>query len=167
MHKLSAGILLYRRRNGDLEVFLVHPGGPYWWKKDLGAWSIPKGEYVAGEDPLAAAKREFQEETGFAPAMGELSSLSEIKLSSGKVITAWAVEGDCDADAIRSNSFSIEWPPKSGKKQDFPEVDRAAWFTLPLAQAKIHPAQQEFLNRLAAIDNATEPKPAIPNDQPS
>ena len=151
MHKLSAGTLLYRRRFGTLEVFLVHPGGPFWNKKDLGAWSIPKGEYAAGDDPPSAAKREFQEETGFAPPTGEWISLSEIKLSSGKVITAWAVEGDCDAAAIRSNAFSMEWPPKSGKMQEFPEVDRAAWFTLPAANEKIHPAQQEFLVRLAAI----------------
>jgi predicted NUDIX family NTP pyrophosphohydrolase len=149
MQKLSAGILLYRRRNGMIEVFLVHPGGPYWKTKDLGAWSIPKGEYDAGEDALAAAKREFQEETGFVPAAGELNSLSEIKLSSGKVVTAWAVEGDCDADAIRSNMFSMEWPPKSGKMQEFPEVDRAAWFTLPEANERVHPAQREFLTRLA------------------
>jgi predicted NUDIX family NTP pyrophosphohydrolase len=154
MHKLSAGILLYRRRYGMLEVFLVHPGGPYWKTKDLGAWSIPKGEYDAGEDALAAAKREFQEETGFVPAAGELNSLSEIKLSSGKVVTAWAVEGDCDADAIRSNMFSMEWPPKSGKMQEFPEDDRAAWFTLPEANERVHPAQREFLTRLAAIVNA-------------
>ena len=151
MHKFSAGVLLYRRDNDGLGVFLVHPGGPYWSKKDLGAWSIPKGEYKAGEDPLSAAKREFQEETGFAPPTGEWISLSEVKLSSGKVVTAWAVEGDCDADAMRSNMFSMEWPPKSGKMQEFPEVDRAAWFTLPEAQEKIHPAQQEFLVRLAAI----------------
>jgi predicted NUDIX family NTP pyrophosphohydrolase len=151
MHKLSAGTLLYRHRFGTLEVFLVHPGGPFWNKKDLGAWSIPKGEYAAGDDPLSAAKREFQEETGFAPPTGEWISLSEVKLSSGKVITAWAVEGDCDAAAIRSNAFSMEWPPKSGKMQEFPEVDRAAWFTLPAANEKIHPAQQEFLVRLAAI----------------
>jgi predicted NUDIX family NTP pyrophosphohydrolase len=156
MHKLSAGILLYRRRSGMLEIFLVHPGGPYWSKKDLGAWSIPKGEYDAGEDPLSAAKREFQEETGFVPTAGELNSLSEIKLASGKVVTAWAVEGDGDADAIRSNMFSMEWPPKSGKMQEFPEVDRAAWFTLPEANEKIHPAQREFLIRLAAIVRESE-----------
>jgi len=151
MHKLSAGILLYRRRSGMLEVFLVHPGGPYWQKKDLGAWSIPKGEYEKGEDPLSAAKREFQEETGFAPTAGELTWLSEVKLSSGKVVTAWAVEGDRDAEVIRSNIFSMEWPPKSGKMQEFPEVDRAAWITLPEENEKIHPAQREFLSRLAAI----------------
>jgi predicted NUDIX family NTP pyrophosphohydrolase len=150
MHKLSAGILLYRQRDGALEVFLVHPGGPFWKNKDLGAWSIPKGEYEAEDDPLAAARREFEEETGFAPPSGEWRSLFEVKLSSGKVVTAWAVEGDCDADAIRSNLFSMEWPPKSGKTQEFPEVDRAAWFALPEAQVKIHPAQREFLDRLVA-----------------
>jgi predicted NUDIX family NTP pyrophosphohydrolase len=151
MHKLSAGILLYRRRNDALEVFLVHPGGPFWRNKDVGAWSIPKGEYGFGDDPLAAARREFEEETGFVPPAGEWRSLSEVKLSSGKVITAWAVEGDCDADVIRSNLFSIEWPPKSGKIQAFPEVDRAGWFALSAAQEKIHPAQREFLIRLRAM----------------
>jgi len=154
MHKLSAGVLLYRRRDGALDVLLVHPGGPFWNKKDLGAWSIPKGEYATGDDPLSEAKREFEEETGFAPPTGKWISLSEVKLPSGKVVTAWAVEGDCDPDAIRSNMFSMEWPPKSGKMQQFTEVDRAAWFTLPEANEKIHPAQQEFLTRLAAIINA-------------
>ncbi len=154
MHKMSAGILLYRFRNGTLEVFLVHPGGPFWKKKDQAAWSIPKGEYEAGEDPLSAAKREFQEETGFMPTAGELHSLFDVKLSSGKVIAAWAVEGDCDASAIRSNLFSMEWPPRSGKMQEFPEIDRASWFTLPDAHEKIHPSQGEFLSRLAAIVKA-------------
>jgi predicted NUDIX family NTP pyrophosphohydrolase len=155
MHKMSAGILLYRFCNSTLEVFLVHPGGPYWKKKDLGAWSIPKGEYEAGEDPLSAAKREFQEETGFVFTGGELKALSEVKLSSGKVITAWAVEGDCEATAMRSNQFSMEWPPKSGKMQEFPEVDRASWFTLPDAHEKIHSSQREFLSRLEAIVKAS------------
>jgi predicted NUDIX family NTP pyrophosphohydrolase len=154
MHKMSAGLLLYRRGNHALEVFLVHPGGPFWTNKDLGAWSIPKGEYSAGEDPLSSAKREFEEETGFLPPTGEFTSLSEIKLSSGKVVSAWAVEGDCDAGAIRSNMFSMQWPPKSGKMREFPEADRAAWFTLPEANEKIHPSQQAFLIRLTAIVNA-------------
>ena len=154
MHKMSAGILLYRFCNSALEVFLVHPGGPFWKKKDLGAWSIPKGEYEAGEDPLSAAKREFQEETGFVPTAGELRSLFEVKLSSGKVIAAWAVEGDCEAAAVRSNLFSMEWPPKSGKMQEFPEVDRASWFTLPDAHEKIHSSQREFLSRLEAMVKA-------------
>jgi predicted NUDIX family NTP pyrophosphohydrolase len=154
MAKLSAGILLYRLRRNQLEVFLVHPGGPFWTKKDLGAWSIPKGEFAAGDDPLSAAKREFQEETGFAMPMGELHFLSEVRLTSGKIVTAWALEGTCDADAIHSNTFSLEWPPKSGKTQEFPEVDRAAWFTLDDAAHKIHPMQREFLNRLIAIGSA-------------
>jgi len=154
MHKMSAGILLYRFCNSALEVFLVHPGGPFWKKKDLGAWSIPKGEYEAGEDPLSAAKREFQEETGFVPTAGELRSLFEVKLTSGKVIAAWAVEGDCEATAIRSNLFSMEWPPKSGKMQEFPEVDRASWFTLPDAHENIHSSQREFLSRLEAMVKA-------------
>jgi predicted NUDIX family NTP pyrophosphohydrolase len=157
MHKQSAGILLYRWRDGSLEIFLVHPGGPYWKKKDFGAWSIPKGEYEVGDNPIAAAKREFEEETGFAPPTGELKSLSEIKLGSGKVVTAWAVEGDCDANAIRSNVFSMEWPPKSGKLQEFPEVDRAAWFTLAVANEKIHAAQRDFLNRLAELLGTKSP----------
>jgi predicted NUDIX family NTP pyrophosphohydrolase len=150
MPKRSAGILLYRRRDGQIEIFLVHPGGPFWMKKDAGAWSIPKGEYAEGDDPLQAAKREFREETGFDLQVGALHELSEIKLASGKVVTAWAVEGDCDAATIQSNTFSIEWPPKSGKKQEFPEVDRAAWFSLPGARNKINAAQRVFLDRLSS-----------------
>jgi predicted NUDIX family NTP pyrophosphohydrolase len=148
MAKQSAGILLYRHSGIELEVLLVHPGGPFWTKKDLGAWSIPKGEYASGDDALSAAKREFQEETGFELQPGKLHFLAEVRLTSGKVITAWAIEGDCDADAIRSNVFSLEWPPKSGKMRDFPEVDRAAWFTLEVAARKVHPAQRAFFGRL-------------------
>jgi predicted NUDIX family NTP pyrophosphohydrolase len=148
MGKLSAGILLFRRRDREMEIFLVHPGGPFWAKKDLGAWSIPKGEYEAGEDALSAAKREFKEETGFELPEGELHSLAEVRLTSGKTVTAWAVEGDCNADAIRSNTFLMEWPPKSGRKQEFPEADRAGWFSLGVAHEKIHSAQREFLGRL-------------------
>lgn len=150
MAKRSAGILLYRRRDGEIEIFLVHPGGPFWMKKDAGAWSIPKGEYAEGDDPLEAAKREFREETGFDLQVGALHELSEIKLASGKVVTAWAVEGDCDAATIQSNTFSIEWPPKSGKKQEFPEVDRAAWFSFAEARNKINAAQCAFLDRLSS-----------------
>lgn len=147
MPRHSAGILLYRRRNRTLEIFLVHPGGPFWQSKDLGAWSIPKGEY-APDDPLAAARREFEEETGFAAPTGPMLSLGEVKLASGKVITAWAVEGDANAEAMHSNLFSMEWPPRSGKQQEFPEADRAAWFAPAEAHAKIHPAQRAFIDRL-------------------
>lgn len=151
MPKQSAGILLYRHLNNVVEVLLVHPGGPFWRARDLGAWSIPKGEYAPGDDPLASARREFQEETGYAPPDGAVRPLGDAKLASGKIITAWAAEGDCDADAIHSNSFSMEWPPRSGTIQEFPEVDRAAWFTLAVAHEKIHAAQRAFLARLAQI----------------
>jgi predicted NUDIX family NTP pyrophosphohydrolase len=135
-------------REGGLEVFLVHPGGPYWHGKDAGSWSIPKGEYAASEDPIAAAKREFQEETGFELGPGALRSLDEVRLASGKQVRAWAIESDCDAGAIRSNLFTMEWPPRSGKMRAFPEVDRAAWFTVEAAHSKIHTAQRAFLDRL-------------------
>lgn len=141
---------MYRRRDGEIEVFLVHPGGPFWMKKDAGAWSIPKGEYAEGDDPLEAAKREFHEETGIDLRVGVLHQLAEVKLASGKAVKAWAVEGDCDAATIRSNTFSIEWPPKSGKQQEFPEVDRAAWFSLAEARVKINAAQCAFLDRLSS-----------------
>jgi predicted NUDIX family NTP pyrophosphohydrolase len=147
MPKYSAGLLLYRRRQGVLEVFLVHPGGPYWAQKDLGAWSIPKGEFSPSEDPLAAARREFAEETGFT-AIGTFRPLTPVKQPGGKVIQAWAVEGDCDPGAIRSNTFSVEWPPGSGRQQIFPEVDRAAWFSLEAAKAKILKGQVALLNEL-------------------
>jgi predicted NUDIX family NTP pyrophosphohydrolase len=147
--KMSAGILLYRRRGG-LEVFLAHPGGPFWAKKDLGAWSLPKGEFEEGEAPLAAAIREFTEETGF-PIAGDFHQLTPIRQRSGKTIHAWAVEGDCDPEALRSNTFSMEWPPKSGRHQEFPEVDRAAWFDLAEARRRILPAQADFLDQLVRI----------------
>ncbi|HET8772563.1 MAG TPA: NUDIX domain-containing protein [Thermoanaerobaculia bacterium] len=145
--KLSAGILLYRRRGGAVEVFLVHPGGPFWAKKDLGAWSIPKGELDEGEDPLAAARREFTEETGF-PIDGELRALKPVRQSGGKTVVAWAVEGDCDPAALCSNTFEMEWPPKSGKRQAFPEADRAAWFSLEEARKRILAGQAPFLDEL-------------------
>jgi predicted NUDIX family NTP pyrophosphohydrolase len=145
--KTSAGILLYRRRAGALEVFLVHPGGPFWAKKDLGAWSVPKGELAEGEDPLAAAKREFTEETGF-PIDGEFRALRPLRQPSGKTVVAWAVEGDCDPAELRSNTFEMEWPPKSGKRQAFPEVDRAAWFPLEEARKRILAGQAAFLDEL-------------------
>ncbi|HYQ96524.1 MAG TPA: NUDIX domain-containing protein [Candidatus Eisenbacteria bacterium] len=144
----SAGILLYRERGGTLEVFLVHPGGPYWAKKDLGAWSIPKGEFGQGEDPLDAAKREFHEETGLRPPAGPFAPLGAIGQPSGKVVEAWSARGDCDPSALRSNTFSLEWPPRSGRKQDFPEVDRAAWFDLEEARTRILKGQRGFLTSL-------------------
>ena len=150
MAKKSAGLLMFRRRGGGMEVFLVHPGGPFWAKKDEGAWSIPKGEYAPGKDPLEAAKREFQEETGFQAA-GEFLPLTPRKQPSGKIISAWALEGDGDASAIQSNKFSMEWPPHSGKQQEFPEVDRGSWFSIPAAKAKILKGQMPFLDELNEI----------------
>ncbi len=144
---ISAGVLLYRIRKGTLEVFLVHPGGPYWRNKDVGAWSIPKGLLDEGDDELAAAKREFQEETG-SPVDGEFIALGSLKQPSGKMVYAWAVEGDIDASAIASNTFSMEWPPRSGKMQEFPEADRGAWFTLDVAREKILSGQRGFLDQL-------------------
>jgi predicted NUDIX family NTP pyrophosphohydrolase len=145
--KLSAGLLLFREVNAQVEVFLVHPGGPFWARKDEGAWSIPKGEYSANEDPMEAAKREFKEETG-VEAAGDFLALGESKQPGGKLVTAWAVESDLDPGAIQSNTFSLEWPPKSGKVQEFPEVDRAGWFPLPEARTKILKGQVPFLDRL-------------------
>jgi predicted NUDIX family NTP pyrophosphohydrolase len=136
------------RRPGGLEVFLVHPGGPFWRKKDLGAWSIPKGEYQEDESPLDAARREFEEETGIQPK-GEFMALGEVRQSGGKVVSAWAFEGDCDPGTIQSNMFSMEWPPRSGKMQEFAEIDRAEWFTIAAAREKILKAQAEFLVRLS------------------
>ncbi|HUH64605.1 MAG TPA: NUDIX domain-containing protein [Terracidiphilus sp.] len=151
MPKLSAGIVLFRRRESGVEVFLVHPGGPFWKNKDSGAWSIPKGEYASGEDPAAAARREFEEETGFACPSGEPVPLGEVKQPGGKMVTAFALEGDCAADTIRSNFFELEWPPRSGKTQPFPEVDRAGWFALPQARIKLLAGQHPFLDRLAEL----------------
>jgi predicted NUDIX family NTP pyrophosphohydrolase len=149
MAKRSAGLLLFKRCDGKVQVFLVHPGGPFWRKKDAGAWSIPKGEYEEGEDPLAAAKREFEEETGIKP-QGKFIALGEIKQPSGKVVSAWAFEGDCSPKEIQSNTFSMEWPPKSGHKREFPEVDRADWFALDDARRRIVKGQIGFLDRLMA-----------------
>jgi predicted NUDIX family NTP pyrophosphohydrolase len=143
----TAGLLLYRHCDGDLEVFLVHPGGPYWAKKDAGAWSIPKGELEEGENPLEAAKREFTEETGFA-VDGEFRQLDPLKQRSGKIVHAWAVQADCDAALVRSNLFSLEWPPKSGQLQKFPEVDRAQWFSIREARTRIIAGQIGFIDQL-------------------
>ena len=147
---LSAGILLYRKRDGALEVFLVHPGGPFWAKKDDGAWSIPKGEYVEGEDPLAVAKREFYEETG-SQVSGDYLSLTPLRQPSGKMITAWAVEGEVDPASLRSNTFSMEWPPKSGKLEEFPEIDRGMWCDLATAHRKLLVGQRPLLNQLQQL----------------
>ena len=150
MAKQSAGLLMFRLRNGEPELLLVHPGGPFWAKKDEGAWSIPKGEFQAGEEPLAAAQREFAEETG-CRAQGPFIPLTPITQRSGKVVHAWAVEGDCDPAHLHSTLFSLEWPPKSGKHQQFPEVDRAEWFSVPVALQKIIPAQRGFVTELATL----------------
>jgi len=130
-----------------LEVFLVHPGGPYWTKKDRGAWSIPKGLHKPGEDPLSTARREFEEETGF-PASGDFAPLKPLRQPSGKTIQAWAFEGDCDPEALRSNTFVMEWPPRSGRQQEFPEIDRAAWFEIDEAEKKINEGQVGLLKDL-------------------
>ena len=149
MAKQSAGILLYRVRAGALEVLLVHPGGPIWAKKDLGAWSIPKGEYQQGEDPRACALREFKEELGAPPpAADTLSELGATRQAGGKLVRAWAAPGDLDPAGLRSNTFTLEWPPRSGVLCEFPEVDRAQWFSLAEARGRINPAQVEFLERL-------------------
>jgi predicted NUDIX family NTP pyrophosphohydrolase len=153
VRKLSAGILMFRKRESTLQVFLVHPGGPFWRNKDAGAWSIPKGEYEEREDPLDAAKREFREETGIE-ADGEFLPLGQIKQPSGKLITAWALEGDCSPSAVRSDMFSMEWPPKSGRQQEFPEVDRADWFTVNEAKKRIVKGQIGFIDRVVALTAA-------------
>ncbi len=147
MPKRSAGILMYRRGAQGLEVLLVHPGGPFWAKKDLGAWSIPKGEYSEPDDPLATAVREFAEETG-KHLRGEFRPLGEITQPGRKIVTAFALEGDFDAATLKSNTFELEWPPKSGRKANFPEVDRAEWFSLDMAREKILSGQRELIIRL-------------------
>jgi predicted NUDIX family NTP pyrophosphohydrolase len=147
MPKRSAGILMYRRPDARLELLLVHPGGPFWARKDLGAWSIPKGEYSQGEDALAVAKREFEEETGARP-QGDFLPLGELVQPGRKIVTAFALEGDFDPSGLKSNLFDLEWPPKSGRKQSFPEVDRAQWFSTADARQKILTGQSEFITRL-------------------
>ncbi|WP_029430086.1 NUDIX domain-containing protein [Blastococcus sp. URHD0036] len=150
MPRRSAGILLHRRGPAGAEVLLGHMGGPFWARKDDGAWSIPKGEYAAEEDPEAAARREFAEELGSPVPAGDLVPLGELR-ASGKVLAVWTVEGDLDATACRSNTFSLEWPPRSGRMQEFPEIDRAAWFDLAAARVKLVKGQVPFLDRLAAL----------------
>jgi len=146
--RTSAGILLYRLRPAGPEVLLGHMGGPFWAKKDDGAWSIPKGEHGPDEDPLAVAHREFEEELGSPVPAGTLVSLGSVKVTSAKVLTVWAVEGDLDATATRSNTFELEWPPRSGRMQEFPEIDRAAWFGEAEARTKLLKGQVPFLDRL-------------------
>ena len=150
MSRLSAGLLMYRIRNGAVQVLLAHPGGPFFRNKDAGSWSIPKGEPAAGEDLLATAQREFTEETGIHPA-GPFLPLRPVKQKGGKLVHAWAFQGDCDPQAIRSNTFSIEWPPKSGRQAQFPEIDRAEFLDLNAAQKKIKAGQEGLIVELAAI----------------
>jgi predicted NUDIX family NTP pyrophosphohydrolase len=145
--KRSAGLLMYRRRNGEIEVLLVHPGGPLWARKDQGAWTIPKGEYAADEDPLTAARREFYEETGFI-ASGDFIELGSVRQKSGKVVTAWAFEGDCDPSKLVSNTCEIEWPPRSGRQMEIPEVDRGNWYSLAQARQYIREEQCKLLEAL-------------------
>jgi len=152
MPKQSAGLLVYRFGAGNsLEVFLVHPGGPFWAKKDLGAWSIPKGELDEGEDALAAARREFLEETGAEAPTSEPKALEPVRQPSGKIVHAWAMAGDLDAAQVRSNAFTMEWPPRSGRQQSFPEVDRAAWFPLPEARRRIMSGLAPLLSDLEQL----------------
>ena len=154
-NKQSAGLLLYRQQPDGIGVLLVHPGGPFWRTKDDGAWSIPKGEFESSEVPLDAAKREFREETGLT-IDGEFRPLGSAKQKGGKIVHAWAIESDCDAAAIRSNTFAIEWPPKSGRMQEFPEIDRAQWFSIDTARTKIHAGQAPFLIRLLELLNVRQ-----------
>jgi len=150
MSKLSAGLLVYRLQGSDLEVFIVHNGGPFFAKKDEGVWSLPKGQVEDGEDPLETAKREFQEETGFETPPEPYIELGEVKYTQGnKSVVAWAAEGDFNADELKSNTFELEWPPRSGKKQLFPEIDRGGWFSLREASKKLFPPNIGFLERLA------------------
>lgn len=146
----SAGLLMYRIRGGELQVLIVHPGGPYWARKDAGAWFIPKGEIEAGEDELAAAKREFEEETSLVPA-GPFLELGEVTHKAGKRVRAWAFEGDCDPAAVVSNMFSMEWPPRSGRMQSFPEIDRAEFVNVARAREKLNPAEYAFIERLEKL----------------
>ena len=155
MSKLSAGVIVFRRGSAALEVLLVHPGGPFWARKDLGAWSIPKGEYEPGQDPLDVARRELEEETGCQVA-GTFLPLAPVRQASGKVISAWAVEGDCDVSVIRSNTFRLEWPPRSGQYREFPEVDRAEWFPLRVAVTKIIQGPRPLLEELERVASKSQ-----------
>ena len=148
--KQSAGLLVYRRTTGAPEFFLVHPGGPFWAHKDFGAWSIPKGEYLDGENPLDAAKREFTEETSFA-AQGPFLEPGDLKQPSGKVVSAWAFESECDPEKLKSNTFTMEWPPRSGRQIEVPEVDQGRWFSIKDARERLLTGQRTFLDRLLAV----------------
>jgi predicted NUDIX family NTP pyrophosphohydrolase len=148
MPRTSVGIVAFRRKQGAIEVLLVHPGGPLWRNKDAGAWSIPKGEYIAGEDAEEVARKEFREELGIELTEKDLFPLGDVRQRGGKIVTAFAAETDLDAEKIQSNTFDIEWPPRSGRRQTFPEVDRAGWFKLPFARVKINDAQRVLLDRL-------------------
>jgi predicted NUDIX family NTP pyrophosphohydrolase len=152
MAKRSAGLLMYRRREDGLAVFLVHPGGPFWAKKDLGAWSIPKGEYSESEQPLETARREFHEETGFT-AQGDFIELGSLKQTGGKMVSVWAFEGDCDPSKLTSNRCQIEWPPRSARLIEIPEVDRGEWFSIQAARERILKSQAPFLDML--VDRLT------------
>jgi len=163
--RISAGLLVYRRKTGQTEVLIVHPGGPFWSKKDLGAWSIPKGEVKEGEEPLAVARREFKEEIGSAPPSGEAKPLGEVKQAGGKVVVAWAVAGDLDTSNFHSNTTEIEWPPRSGQKMEIPEVDKAKWYPLGVAAAKLNKSQAEFTHRLAEL-LGEDTKPPVKADSP-
>jgi predicted NUDIX family NTP pyrophosphohydrolase len=163
MAKKSAGILLLRESSGTLQVLLAHPGGPVWEKKDAGAWSIPKGEFTDSEEPLSAARREFQEETGFS-LTGDPIPLKPLRQPGGKQIFAWAVRGDVDPSTLKSNTFSMEWPPKSGRRREFPEIDRAEWFTLDVAQSKILKGQRGFLEELAVTMGTSRTPPPSETD---
>jgi predicted NUDIX family NTP pyrophosphohydrolase len=149
MPKTSAGLVMYRWENGALEFLLVHPGGPLWKNKDEGAWTIPKGELEKNEEPLAAARREFEEELGFEPTPPFIE-LAPIQQKSGKIVRAWAFEGTCEPSKIRSNRFTMEWPPRSGRREEFPEIDRSGFFTLQAASGKINPAQMPLLQEVSA-----------------
>jgi predicted NUDIX family NTP pyrophosphohydrolase len=150
MAKRSVGLMVYRRREDGVEVFLVHPGGPFWAKKDEGSWSIPKGEYEEGEESLDVARREFAEETGFE-VNGDFMEVGQIKQAGGKVVMAWAVEGDFDPASLKSNAFEMEWPPRSGRMQKFPEVDRGEWFSIDAARVKILKSQEPLLDMLLSV----------------
>jgi predicted NUDIX family NTP pyrophosphohydrolase len=157
MPKESAGLLIYRHRAGALQYLLVHPGGPLWKNKDLGAWTIPKGEIQASEEPLTAAQREVREELGFCPT-GAFTALSPVRQKGGKLVRAWAIEADWDTGALSSNTFKLAWPPRSGKLQDFPEVDQAEYFDLAMAVSKINPAQVPLLKELESRLTSLGPK---------
>jgi len=152
----SAGILMYRRGDAGIDVLLVHPGGPFWRNRDLGAWSIPKGELDDGEDSEAAARREFKEELGIA-AVGPLRPLGRVRQRAGKTVQAYALEGNLDVGGMRSNNVAVEWPPRSGRTMHVPEIDRAAWFVIPLAREKILAGQRPFLDRLESLCNDRPP----------